>query len=324
MKKIIGVKFRGSGKVYYFDPQELEIKIDDAVIVETARGTVFGTVCEPARYIPDEQTVAPLKPVIRVATEEDKAQNARNVANEAQALATTQRKIEDRGLEMKLVGVDCSFDGFNYTFYYTSENRVDFRELLKDLTRTFRAHIELRQIGVRDEAKKCGGLGSCGRPICCSSFLESFMPVSIKMAKTQNLSLSSAKISGVCGRLMCCLKYEQESYEYMQRIMPIIGSECVSPDGKGTVLENNAITETTKVKVVLPDGTFEVRTYPFRELEYTSKEKCDCCACEEQSDGLPPEGERTIPESTDNVPEDSKRMCSCRRKKGSENPSKKD
>ena len=195
MKKIIGVKFRGSGKVYYFDPQELEIKIDDAVIVETARGTVFGTVCEPARYIPDEQTVAPLKPVIRIATEEDKAQNARNVANEAQALATTQRKIEDRGLEMKLVGVDCSFDGFNYTFYYTSENRVDFRELLKDLTRTFRAHIELRQIGVRDEAKKCGGLGSCGRPICCSSFLESFTPVSIKMAKTQNLSLSSAKIS---------------------------------------------------------------------------------------------------------------------------------
>lgn len=180
MKKIIGVKFRGSGKVYYFDPQELEIKIDDAVIVETARGTVFGTVCEPARYIPDEQTVAPLKPVIRIATEEDKAQNARNVANEAQALATTQRKIEDRGLEMKLVGVDCSFDGFNYTFYYTSENRVDFRELLKDLTRTFRAHIELRQIGVRDEAKNVEDLVLAEDLYAAAHSLKALCPFRLK------------------------------------------------------------------------------------------------------------------------------------------------
>lgn len=293
MRKIIGIKFSGSGKIYYFDPKDIDIKPNDNVIVETARGLVYGSVSEGIRSISDDQPTTPLKPVIRVATAEDEEQNARNIKNEERAFSVAQAKITEMGLDMKLVSVESTFDGFKYTFFYTSENRVDFRELLKELTKTFHVHIELRQIGVRDEAKKCGGLGSCGRPICCSSFLESFMPVSIKMAKTQNLSLSSAKISGVCGRLMCCLKYEQDSYEQMQQIMPKIGSECTTPDGKGTVLENNAITEMTKVKVTLPDGTFEVRAYPFKELEYVSKatkKKCECNNCVQENE----EEERTI------------------------------
>ncbi len=275
MKRIIGVKFKGSGKTYYFDPQGLDIKAEDSVIVETARGIVFGVVSEPPHMVIDEQVVNPLKPVIRIATETDKQQNANNLDKEEEAFEIGQRKIEERELPMKQVDVEYAFNGSKITFYFSSESRVDFRELLKDLSRTFKTSIELRQIGVRDEARKYGGLGSCGMPICCNTFLTNFAPVSIKMAKTQNLSLSSPKISGACGRLMCCLKYEQDCYESMQHIMPSINTECRTPDGIGTVLENNVITETTKVKVALPDGTFEIRTYPFRDLEYKSKCKCE-------------------------------------------------
>lgn len=298
MKKIIGVKFRGTGKTYYFDPRDLDIKLSDSVIVETARGVVYGVVTEPPHTVIDEQITSPLKPVIRIATDEDKKQDANNIAKEVEAFKIGQKKIAERGLPMNLVDVEYAFGGEKITFYFASESRVDFRDLLKELSHIFRTPIELRQIGVRDEAKKYGGLGSCGMTLCCNTFLNNFMPVSIKMAKTQNLSLSSPKISGMCGRLMCCLKYEQDSYEAMQQIMPTIHSECGTPDGVGIVLDNNAIAETTRVKVMLPDGTFEIRTYPFRELQYQKKgcasNACgedSCCnakrnGCDKEADGL--------------------------------------
>lgn len=298
MKRIIGVKFRGTGKTYYFDPEDLDIKLNDNVIVETARGIVYGVVNEPPHTVVDEQVTSPLKPVIRIATDEDKQQNANNIAKEAEAFKICQHKIAERELPMNLVDVEYAFGGEKITFYFASESRVDFRDLLKELSHIFKTSIELRQIGVRDEAKKYGGLGSCGMTLCCNTFLNNFMPVSIKMAKTQNLSLSSPKISGMCGRLMCCLKYEQDSYEAMQQIMPAIHSECGTPDGIGIVLDNNAIAETTRVKVMLPDGTFEIRTYPFRELQYQKKgcagNACgggSCCdakrtGCDKEADDL--------------------------------------
>jgi len=255
MNKVIGVKFKDSGKIYYFDPLELEIEKGGNVIVETARGLVFGEVAEPPRIIAEESIVAPLKPVVRVATDEDREQHEYYLSKEKEAFKTCQRKIEEHGLAMKLVDVEYAFNGSKLSFYFTADNRVDFRELVKDLAGIFKTRIDLRQIGVRDEAKKCGGIGACGRPVCCSSFLTEFIPVSIKMAKSQNLSLNPTKISGICGRLMCCLKYEQECYDIMHKQMPTVGTECVTVDGSGVVIENNVITERTKVKVTLADGT---------------------------------------------------------------------
>lgn len=289
MKRIVGVKFRGTSKTYYFDPGDLDIKLNDHVIVETARGVVFGEVNEMPHNVVDEQVTSPLKSVVRIATEDDEQQNIKNHAKEAEAFEVCQNKIIERELPMNIVDVEYAFNGSKITFYFSAESRVDFRELLKELSRVFKTSIELRQIGVRDEARKYGGLGTCGMTLCCNTFLTNFMPVSIKMAKTQNLSLSSPKISGMCGRLMCCLKYEQDSYEAMQHIMPAIHSECQTPDGIGIVLENNAIAETTKVKVTLPDGTFEVKTYPFRELKYnkTCCRKADnAAACAEKDERL--------------------------------------
>ena len=267
MSKVIGVRFKEGGKLYYFDPGELEIKTGDGVIVDTARGTVFGDVAEAPHFVSDEQVVTPLKPVIRVATPEDHEQRRIYKEKEKEAYAVCQRKIEEHGLVMKLVEVEYAFNGSKIMFYFTADGRVDFRELVKDLAGVFKTRIELRQIGVRDEAKMLGGLGVCGRPICCSSFLTDFIPVSIKMAKEQNLSLNQTKISGICGRLMCCLKFEQAGYEAMHKIMPKAGKEVITPDGTGVVLDNNVISETTSIKVQLPDGTFEVKTYPFRELK---------------------------------------------------------
>lgn len=281
MKNVIEVKFRDSGKAYYFDPNGLEIAKGDSVIVETARGLVFGDVVDSPREMPDKQIVAPLKPVIRVATSEDKEQREYYLNKEKEAFSVCQHKIEERGLVMKLVDAEYAFNGSKLTFYFTADSRVDFRELVKDLAGVFKTRIDLRQIGVRDEAKKCGGLGSCGRPVCCNAFLTEFMPVSIKMAKAQNLSLNPTKISGICGRLMCCLKYEQDCYETMQKLMPRIGSGCTTADGEGVVLENNVITETTKVKVTLADGTLDVRSYPFRELVLKSN-GCNCEDCAEK------------------------------------------
>jgi cell fate regulator YaaT (PSP1 superfamily) len=277
MNKVIGVKFKDSGKIYYFDPLELEIEKGGNVIVETARGLVFGEVAEPPRIIAEESIVAPLKPVVRVATDEDREQHEYYLSKEKEAFKTCQRKIEEHGLAMKLVDVEYAFNGSKLSFYFTADNRVDFRELVKDLAGIFKTRIDLRQIGVRDEAKKCGGIGACGRPVCCSSFLTEFIPVSIKMAKSQNLSLNPTKISGICGRLMCCLKYEQECYDIMHKQMPTVGTECVTVDGSGVVIENNVITERTKVKVTLADGTLDVRSYPFNELNYVNKNGVRCC-----------------------------------------------
>ncbi len=266
MSKVIGVKFKDGGKIYYFDPLDLDIKSGDGVIVDTARGVVFGDVAEPPHFVPDEQIVSQLKPVIRIATPEDREQRRIYKEKEKEAYAICQAKIEEHGLVMKLVEVEYAFNGSKIMFYFTADGRVDFRELVKDLAGIFKTRIELRQIGVRDEAKMLGGLGVCGRPICCASFLSDFIPVSIKMAKEQNLSLNQTKISGICGRLMCCLKFEQSCYEGMHKIMPRVGKEVITPDGVGTVADNNVISETTTVKVQFSDGTFEMRTYPFREL----------------------------------------------------------
>ena len=271
MNKVIGVRFKDSNKIYYFDPLDFNVSEGDDIIAETARGIVFGKVAEEVKFIPDEKLVVPLKPIIRLATDEDKRQRDYYASREKEAFNICKRKISEHGLSMKLVDVEYAFNGSKLTFYFTAESRVDFRELVKDLASVFKTRIELRQIGVRDEAKKIGGIGCCGRPLCCSTFLNEFIPVSVKMAKAQNLSLNLLKISGVCGRLMCCLKYEQDYYETMQKVMPRVGQECTTPDGVGTVIDNNAIAETTKVKVTLSDGTFDVRSYPFRELVYTKR-----------------------------------------------------
>ena len=266
MKTVIGVRFKDGGKMYYFDPGEFDVKEGDGVIVETARGTEFGDVVAPPQQLEEEKIIAPLKSVVRIATPYDREQRDKNRARESEAYAICMEKIQAHQLEMKLVDVEYTFNGSKVVFYFTADGRVDCRELVKDLASVFKTRIELRQIGVRDEAKMLGGLGSCGRPVCCKAFLSDFTPVSIKMAKEQNLSLSPTKISGICGRLMCCLKYEQDAYESMRKQMPRTGREVITPDGNGTVLENNVITERTRVKVTLSDGTFDVREYPFREL----------------------------------------------------------
>ena len=266
MIRVISVKFRDGGKSYFFDPGELEINEGDGVIVETARGIEFADVVSPVQEIDEGRVVAPLKGVIRVATDYDRELRDTNRAKEKDAFDICVRKIAEHGLDMKLVDVEYSYNGSKVMFYFTADGRVDFRELVKDLAGVFRTRIELRQIGVRDEAKMLGGLGSCGRPVCCKAFLSDFALVSIKMAKEQSLSLSPTKISGICGRLMCCLKYEQDCYEAMRKQMPRPGRDVRTPDGDGTVLENNVITEKTRVRVTLADGTFDVRDYPFREL----------------------------------------------------------
>lgn len=302
MKTVIGVKFKGGGKMYYFDPGEFDVKEGDGVIVETARGTEFGDVVASPQELEDDKIVAPLKSVLRVATPHDREQRDKNRARESEAYAICMEKIQAHQLDMKLVDVEYTFNGSKVVFYFTADGRVDFRELVKDLASVFKTRIELRQIGVRDEAKMLGGLGSCGRPVCCKAFLSDFTPVSIKMAKEQNLSLSPTKISGICGRLMCCLKYEQDAYESMRKQMPRTGREVLTPDGSGTVLENNVITERTRVKVALNDGTFDVREYPFRELRVknaSSRPKLpdeeDTSMSTVEADALPLEAETVLP-----------------------------
>ena len=277
MQKVVKVKFRNSGRCYYFDALDFDIHDGMNVIVSTTHGDMLGTVSGDPSEMDESRLSTQLKPVVRIATDDDLSQMQYYQSKENEALVICRSKIEARGLAMKLVDAEYAFNGSKLTFYFTADNRVDFRELLKDLTAVFKARIDLRQIGDRDEAKKCGGLGFCGRPVCCNTFLSEFTPVSIKMAKTQNLSLNPLKISGICGKLMCCLRYEQEAYESMQKVMPGVGKEFITPDGPGIVLENNVITETTKLKITLPDGTFDVRSYPFREL--TSASGCDECGC---------------------------------------------
>ena len=247
MTEVISVRFRGGCKNYFFDPKGAQVKMGDQVIVETAQGPEFATCTQGNHEVDDSAIVSPLCAVLRMATENDRRTVEYNKKKESEAFDICERKIEEHGLEMKLVNVSASFDGNKIIFYFTADGRVDFRELVRDLAGVFRARIELRQIGVRDEAKMIGGLGICGRPFCCSQFLDSFMPVSIKMAKTQNLSLNPTKISGTCGRLMCCLKYEQNAYEDAAKRMPKVESFVQTPDGPGNVKSVDLLRETMKV-----------------------------------------------------------------------------
>ncbi len=249
MAEVISVRFKEVGKNYYFDPKNIKFKRGDKVIVETARGLEFGEVTIGNRDIADEDITAPLKPVLRMANERDYITVEENKEKEKSAFDICAQKIQYHKLEMKLVDVEYTFDRSKILFYFTADNRVDFRELVKDLAGVFHTRIELRQIGVRDESKKVGGLGICGRPFCCNTFLGSFQPVSIKMAKEQSLFLSTTKISGTCGRLMCCLKYEQDSYEHLLKITPKNGAIVETKEGKGTVVDFNLLTGTLKVSL---------------------------------------------------------------------------
>ena len=249
MTTVVSVRFRSGCKTYYFDPKDLTVEAGQDVIVETAQGPEFAQCCEGNHAVPDEQVVPPLRAVLRIATDNDRHTAAYNRSREKDAFDICQKKILQHKLEMKLVRVECSFDGSKILFFFTADGRVDFRELVKDLAGVFRARIELRQIGVRDEAKMLGGLGICGRPFCCSQFMDEFLPVSIKMAKTQSLSLNPTKISGTCGRLMCCLKYEQDAYEDAIRRMPKNDSFVLTPDGTGNVSDINVLKETVNVRL---------------------------------------------------------------------------
>ena len=261
MATVIGVRFKKAGKVYYFDPCDIWPRPGTNVVVETARGIEFGEVVTGAREVSDDQIVPPLKKVLRAATEEDERRAEYNAQREKEAFSVCQEKIARHNLDMKLVSVEYTFDNSKIIFYFTANGRVDFRELVKDLAGVFKMRIELRQIGVRDEAKMLGGLGACGRQICCGAFLGDFQPVSIKMAKEQSLSLNPTKISGQCGRLMCCLKYEQDYYEATLKRLPKVGKDIMTPDGAGVVTEINPIREKVKVRIHTEDDTFDLREY---------------------------------------------------------------
>jgi cell fate regulator YaaT (PSP1 superfamily) len=271
MTKVIGVRFRTAGKIYFFDPKSYDIKRGDHVIVETARGIEYGTVVAGAKEVEDEKVIQPLKPVIRIATERDDEQAEKNKLKEKDAYKICLEKIQKHGLEMKLIDAEYTFDNNKVLFYFTADGRIDFRELVKDLASVFKTRIELRQIGVRDETKIRGGIGICGRPLCCHSYLSDFVPVSIKMAKEQNLSLNPTKISGVCGRLMCCLKNEEETYEELNRKLPGVGDFVTTDDGmKGEVQSINVLRQQVKVLVDLGDEK-ELREYEVDRLKFKKR-----------------------------------------------------
>ena len=273
MTKVVGIRFRNAGKIYYFDPKDFEMEVGSHAIVETARGVEFGTVLIAPREISDDEVVQPIKPVIRVATEEDEKTVEHNREKEKGAYKICQEKIEKHGLEMKLVQAEYTFDNNKLLFYFTADGRIDFRELVKDLASVFRTRIELRQIGVRDETKILGGIGICGRELCCASYLSDFVPVSIKMAKEQNLSLNPTKISGVCGRLMCCLKNEEETYEYLNSRLPNVGDYVITGDGlKGEVQSVNVLRQQVKVLVEVDDEK-ELREYEVDGLKFKPRRK---------------------------------------------------
>lgn len=274
MVTVIGVRFRKAGKVYYFDPAHYDIKKDDHVIVETARGVEYGTVVLPLRRIENDKVIQPLKQVIRVATEDDDLTEQKNREKEKRAYQICLEKIKKHGLEMKLIDTEYTFDNNKVLFYFTADGRVDFRELVKDLAAVFKTRIELRQIGVRDETKILGGIGICGRPLCCATYLSEFIPVSIKMAKEQNLSLNPTKISGVCGRLMCCLKNEEEAYEELNSKLPNIGDFVTTPDGlKGEVQSVSVLKQLVKVVVTTEKDEKEVQEFKAEELKFKPKKR---------------------------------------------------
>ena len=274
MTKVIGVRFRQAGKVYFFSPGKFHIKQGDKVIVETARGVEFGSVVSGVKEVPDETIMQPLKSVIRIATEEDKRNEERNREKEKEAFKVCLEKIREHNLDMKLINAEYTFDNNKVLFYFTAEGRIDFRDLVKDLAAVFRTRIELRQIGVRDETKIRGGIGICGRPLCCHTYLSEFAPVSIKMAKEQNLSLNPTKISG--GRLMCCLTNEEETYEELNSRLPAIGDFVTTPDGlKGEVQSVSVLRQLVKVVVNLDDDEKEIREYKSKELRFKPRRRKD-------------------------------------------------
>ena len=274
MTKVIGVRFRTAGKIYFFAPGKLNIQTGDKVIVETARGVEFGTVVTGEKEVEDDKIMQPLKPVIRIATAEDKKKDAKNRDKEKEAFGICLEKIRKHGLEMKLIDAEYTFDNNKVLFYFTADGRIDFRELVKDLASVFRTRIELRQIGVRDETKIRGGIGICGRPLCCHTYLSEFAPVSIKMAKEQNLSLNPTKTSGVCGRLMCCLTNEEETYEELNSHLPSNGDHVTTPEGlRGDVQSVNVLRQLVKVVVTLDNDEKEIREYKATELKFKPRRR---------------------------------------------------
>lgn len=279
MIKVIGVRFRRAGKIYYFDPAGYDITQGDNIIVETARGIEYGNVVLGTREVEEEKIIQPLKQVIRLATEEDDATEKRNKEKEKEAFQICLEKIKKHSLEMKLIDSEYTFDNNKVLFYFTADGRIDFRELVKDLASVFKTRIELRQIGVRDETKIVGGIGICGRSLCCNTFLSEFAPVSIKMAKEQNLSLNPTKISGVCGRLMCCLKNEEEAYEELNYKLPNVGDYVTTMENlKGEVLSVSVLKQQVKVIVTLENDEKEVREYKVNDLHFKQKRKKDKAA----------------------------------------------
>lgn len=273
MKEVIGVRFRENGKIYFFNPLNYKIDPGRYVIVETQHGVEFGKVVLGRREVDETKLQGELKPIIRIATEADEKKHAENLEKNKKAMVICKEKIEKRGLEMKLIGAEYSFDNSKVLFYFTADGRVDFRELVKDLAAVFKTRIELRQVGVRDETKILGGIGICGRRLCCNAHLSEFGPVSIKMAKEQNLSLNPTKISGVCGRLMCCLKNEEETYEYLNSRLPGIGDRVMTVDGlKGEVSSVNVLRQMVKVLVEVDDEK-ELRDYPVDELKFRPRRR---------------------------------------------------
>lgn len=273
MIKIIGVRFRRAGKIYFFSPADYDIRQGQHVIVETARGVEYGSVVLGPKEIEEEKVIQPLKSVIRLATQEDDEQELRNKEKEKKDSEICLEKIRKHGLDMKLIGTEYTFDNNKVLFYFTADGRIDFRELVKDLASVFKTRIELRQIGVRDETKVLGGISICGRPLCCSSYLSDFVPVSIKMAKEQNLSLNPTKISGMCGRLMCCLKNEEDAYEYLNSKLPNVGEFVTTSDGlKGEVSSVNVLKQLVKLIVEVNDEK-EIREYKVEELKFKKKKR---------------------------------------------------
>lgn len=274
MTRVIGVRFRPAGKIYFFAPGKYNIHTGDKVIVETARGVEFGTVVTGQKDVEDDKITQPLKPVIRIATQDDIRKEEKNREKEKEAFGICLEKIRKHGLEMKLIDAEYTFDNNKVLFYFTADGRIDFRELVKDLASVFRTRIELRQIGVRDETKIRGGIGICGRPLCCNTYLSEFVPVSIKMAKEQNLSLNPSKISGVCGRLMCCLTNEEETYEELNSRLPSNGDHVTTPEGlRGDVQSVNVLRQQVKVIVTLDNDEKEIREYKASELRFKPKRK---------------------------------------------------
>ncbi|MBQ9276103.1 MAG: stage 0 sporulation family protein [Clostridia bacterium] len=275
METIVGIKFRSTNKIYYFSPKGIEFSEGDGVIVETARGLEFATVSIPNKEVDESEIVQPLKPVVRKATEEDLKKVQKNLEDKVEALRITREKVSAAGLNMKLVDAEYTFDRSKLIFYFTADGRVDFRELVRTLASVFKVRIELRQIYERDDTKMRGALAPCGRPCCCTTHLPDFEKVSIKMAKIQGLSLNPQKISGVCGRLMCCLKYENDYYSEVYKQMPKVGSKVHTADGEGTVESNDLIKQTARVKVMLKDGSFDVKTYHLEDMKIGERQSTE-------------------------------------------------